>query len=373
MATNITNLTKAKASLIIDHPFFASILLGLPIIEDKTIDTLNTNGEEIRYNPDYVASRDLSGTIFDLAHETLHCVLMHMHRRGSMEPNKFNAAADFVINDLLVNEKIGSISPNYLYDPALVKQGGGSTEGVYKILPDSYSEKKAGKKGSGGSHDEVTDAGKDQAETAAKEADMRVKVVQAANAAKMCGKLSAGMARIVGEATESRIDWKAVLRRFMSEKAKVDLSYAKPKRRFMADDILLPSLTGEKMGEVVYAVDTSGSIGEELLRVFSGEMNSIKSEVNPSRIHVVYFDSSVVKHDTFESDDELRVSPCGGGGTAFSPIFRFIDEQGINPVACVVLTDLCCDDFGPAPAYPVLWASTHRGSAPFGETVFIRE
>jgi predicted metal-dependent peptidase len=59
----------------------------------------------------------------------------------------------------------------------------------------------------------------------------------------------------------------------------------------------------------------------------------------------------------------------GGGGTDFEPIFRYIDSQGIDPVATVVLTDLCCDSFGEAPPYPVLWVTTERGTAPFGEVV----
>ena len=58
-------------------------------------------------------------------------------------------------------------------------------------------------------------------------------------------------------------------------------------------------------------------------------------------------------------DDEPVISPHGGGGTAFSPIFKYMQEKDIDPVACVVLTDLCCDDFGDEPAYPVLWAVSY--------------
>ena len=60
-----------------------------------------------------------------------------------------------------------------------------------------------------------------------------------------------------------------------------------------------------------------------------------------------------------------------GGGTAFSPIFRFMQDKDIDPVACVVLTDLCCDDFGDEPAYPVLWVSNMKGDAPWGEIVYM--
>ena len=374
MLPNITNLVKAKAALIIDQPFFASILLGLPMVEDTKIPTLATDGNEIRYNPDFVAKLPLGEVIFALAHETMHCVFQHMHRRETRNPAKWNIAGDYVINDLLVREKIGTMIAGCLHNPSLVAAGGNTTEGVYKLLPDSDEGKKPGADhGRGGALDEVSDAGKDQAEIAQKEAEMRVKVVQAANAAKMSGKLSGNLARIVGEATASRIDWRAILRRFLSERAKTDLSYAKPKRRFMADDIYLPSLTGEKIGGVVVAIDCSGSINDTLLKLFQSEINAIISDVMPSMTHIVYFDSQVLKRDSFEPGQTIELKPCGGGGTAFSPIFRHIEENALQPVACVVLTDLECSDFGFCPDYPVLWAATAKGSAPFGETVLIKE
>jgi len=48
-----------------------------------------------------------------------------------------------------------------------------------------------------------------------------------------------------------------------------------------------------------------------------------------------------------------------------------MEDNDINPVACVFLTDLCCDDFGNAPEFPVLWVSTEKGTAPFGEVVLM--
>ena len=367
------NIVKTKAALIIDQPFFASILLGLSMTEDSSIKTMATNGDEIRYNPDFAATLSLAETIFVMAHETMHCVFQHMHRRGAKNHNKYNIAADYIINDLLAKEKIGVMPQGCLFDSNLVAQGGYTTEGVYKLLPDSDESKQAGDMGQGGSMDDVLDAGKDQAETAQKEAEMRVKVIQASNAAKMSGKLSANMARVIGDVTASKVDWRAVLRRFLSERAKVDLSYAKPKRRFMADDIYLPSLNGEKMGGIVVGIDCSGSINGPLLDSFASEVKAIVSEVMPAVTHIVYFDSEVLGQESFTPDNEIVIKPCGGGGTAFSPIFKHIDKENLEPSACVVLTDLECSDFGPCPSYPVLWASTAKGNAPFGETVLIKE
>jgi len=67
----------------------------------------------------------------------------------------------------------------------------------------------------------------------------------------------------------------------------------------------------------------------------------------------------------------LDIKPHGGGGTAFSPVFEYIEEHGIEPIAIVFLTDLCCDDFGNEPNCPVLWVSTDEGTAPFGEVVLM--
>lgn len=367
----MSNLLKAKAALILDQPFFASLLLGMPITEDASIKTLCTDGESIRYNPEFLETLSLPETVFVLAHETMHCVLQHMHRRGNRNANRWNIAADYVINDTLSRERVGIMPKGALLNSALVVDGGGTAEGVYNLLPETDDSKGPGD--DGGALDEVQDAGKDAAEIAAKEADMRVKVVQAANAAKMAGKMSAGLQRLVSEMTATRTDWKSVLRRFLTERAKVDYSFARPKRRFLADDLYLPSLTGEKLGEIVIAIDCSGSIRGEILNTFAAEVKAICEDTAPAGVKVLYFDTEILRADSFEADESVSINPIGGGGTAFSPIFDYIDRENLAPSACVVLTDLESSDFGNAPGCPVLWASIAPGSAPFGETVLIKE
>lgn len=364
-------ISKAKAQLILDQPFFASILLSLPMIEDLSIPTLATNGNEVRYNPEFMKSLSLGETVFALAHETLHCVFQHMHRRNGRNANQWNIAADYIINDLLIKDKIGKTIQGALVDSSLVAKGK-TTEGVFDLLPAETENKKQGDKDNGGSLDQVSDASNDPAENAVQASEMKVKVIQAINAAKMCGKFSGNLQRVLGPLTKTRVDWRAVLRNFLSERAKLSPSYSKPKRRFLADDIYLPSLTGEKLGSVVIAIDCSGSIDEKLLSKFSTEIKAICSDATPSQIDILYFDTEVLKHETFIDGEEIKMNPIGGGGTAFSPVFKYIDEKGLAPIACVFLTDLCCSDFGDAPPYPVLWASTEEsGSAPFGDVISI--
>lgn len=367
-------LTKAKATLVLDHPFFASILLSLPLIEDQGVKTLATNGAEIRFNPEFLDGLTQEETVFALAHETLHCVFSHMFRRGNRDHARWNQAADYVINELLRNDRVGVPIKGALLDSALVKSGNGTAEGVYDLLPEQSPDQQPqpGEPGEGGSMDDCQDAPGDAAEKAEQEAEMRVKVIQAANAAKMAGKLSGGLARIVAEVSRPKVDWKDVLRRFLSERAKEELSFAKPNRRFLSDDLIFPSLNGEKAGGFVIAVDCSGSIDEKQLAAFAAEIRAIVDDVRPASVSVVYFDSKVTHVDQYGPDESPVISAHGGGGTAFSPVFQEIDRLNLSPSACVFLTDLYCDDFGQAPSYPVLWASNGAKEAPFGEVVAMR-
>jgi len=362
-------LTKAKSKLIMFHPFFASIICSMPMIEDNSIPTLATNGKVVKYNHDFVDGLTLDNTIFGLCHEVGHVMFCHPYRRKHRNPKRWNVAGDLIINDLLVAENIGVMPVGCLLNPQLVAQGGGTTDGVYDLLPDDEDDDGAG--GHSG-FDECEDAPGGDAAAAQAEAEVKVMMAQAAAAAKMCGKLSDNIKRLVDEQLAPKVAWADVLRRFVNAKAKVDYSYARPKRRFIPDDIFLPSLSGHAMGCMLVAIDVSGSIGDRELAEFAAELRGIKEDVRPKELHVLYFHHEVAHHDKFEEDDELVVQPHGTGGTAFSPIFRKAEELGIEPCCCVVLTDLQCNDFGPPTAYPTLWVTTDRTNAPWGEVIAMK-
>lgn len=360
---------KAKAALILEQPFFATILINLPMVEDNSIPTMATNGSVFLYNAEFVNNMSLEEARFVLCHEVGHCIFQHMFRRGDREPRRWNQAGDYIINDLLVKENIGSMPAGGLHNPALVLSGNSTTEGVYDLLPPNDEN---GGNGHGDPLDECQDAPGDQASQSAAEQDMKVRIAQAAQAAKMMGKLSANVQRFVDDAIKPKVDWRDVLRRFVSARAKTETTWARPKRRWLAEDIYLPSKGGERMGEMVVFVDTSGSIGEKELSEFAAEITALHTDCAPERTHVIYFDSSVCHHDVFERDEQVRIEPHGGGGTAFSPCIAYVADKDIEPVCAVFLTDLCCNDFGPAPHYPVLWCSTEKADHnPWGEVVYM--
>ncbi len=383
-------IDKAKAQLILDQPFFASMLYSMPFIQDNGQPTMATDGYSIRYNSEFVETLQVPEIVFVLAHEIMHCVMQHLGRRGSYDAKRWNVAADYVVNDILAADRVGTMPKGALHDSGLVARAKGTAEGVYGLLPsnppepdfggDLSPEGKEGKspqdgqgKPSDGQGDQEGQGQGDAASKAERAAKQKIDIINASRAAKACGKLSAGMERLVGEATKSKVDWREVMRRFFSERAKTDWSYARPKRRSFGDDsVILPSLAGERMGTVAIAIDCSGSIDDAMLAHFGAELKGILGDINPSKIEIIYFESKVCGAATFDNAEDVTLKAPGTGGTAFSPIWEYIEAKSLAPVACVVLTDLECYDYGQEPSYPVLWASTDpRNKAKFGETVSI--
>ena len=363
-------LAKARTALVLEHPFIGNIALNLPFIPDYTIRTAQTNGKDIRYNPYFMDSFGDEERKFVVAHECMHPMLDHNFRRGERQHKRWNKAGDYVINQLLTDESIGKMPTFGLLNPQLYQAGNQTTDGVYNLLPDEPDE------GGGGdgteAMDDCADGGNSPAEQAQQQAEWKVRVAQAAQAAKMMGKMSAGLERLVNEVLAPKVDWRDVLRKFVEKCRTDERSWARPNRRFLSQGLYLPSISGESLGEIAIAVDCSGSIDDRILAQFAGEINAIKEDGNPTKIHVVYFDSEVSHYESYGRDDALDIKAHGGGGTAFSPVFQYFAEHDIEPVACVFLTDLCCDDFGDMPNYPVLWVSTMEGEAPFGEVVVMK-
>jgi predicted metal-dependent peptidase len=173
------------------------------------------------------------------------------------------------------------------------------------------------------------------------------------------------------ESRQSQQDWRAILGDFVAATAPSDYRWTPPNRRHIASGLYLPSVERRGLGEIVIAVDTSGSIGKRELEQFAGEISAISEEAKPEAIHVVYCDAEVQFAHHFGPSEPLELEPKGGGGTDFCPVFQWVDEKEITPVCLIYLTDLCCNSYPQAPEYPVLWVTDSRRRAAFGETVCV--
>ncbi len=370
-----TRISKAKTRLILEHPFIGTVAMNMVFRVSDECPTAMTNGKEVVLNPDFCATLSDDELLFLVAHECFHPMLEHCVRRGDKDPMKWNVATDYVINQLLADEQIGKMPDQGLLDKDIYDKGEGVSDKIYHILPEMDRDTPNGGNEGGQALDSCEDGGQSPAEIEQQRAEWKVKVAQASQSAKMMGKLSANMERLVGVLLKPKVDWRDVLQRFVVKLRNDDRSFARPNRRFISQGLIMPSVTGEGLGEIAFAIDTSGSIGEQELNQFASEVREVWESHKPEKIHVIYFDHDVCHVDEFDRDTEPTFKPHGGGGTAFSPVFKYMQEKHINPVACVFLTDLCCSDYGDMPDYPVLWVSTYEkaDTPPFGEVTVMQD
>lgn len=122
---------------------------------------------------------------------------------------------------------------------------------------------------------------------------MSIAAEQALRAANSCGSEPVGVERPLAESSRSQQDWRAILRDFVAATAPADYRWTPPNRRYIASGLYLPSVKRQGVGELVIAVDTSGSIGKLELEQFAGEISAIADEVQPEGVHVVYCDAAV--------------------------------------------------------------------------------
>ena len=377
-------LTKARAGLVLDEPFFGSLILRLSMVEDPGNPgnpTMATNGKEIRFNPIFVDSLPVDQLKAVLCHEVMHCALAHMSRRDSRDPMGWNIAADFAVNPI-IRDKF-SLPADHLFNADWAAL---SAEEIYNKLP---REQKSSK-GQGEGKDKAQGQGQDPggcgavedlkgddgaaaspADKSQAENEWKVATVQAAQQAKSVGKLPAGIDRLIEEIVNPKVDWREVLKRFIDTSAKNDYSMFPPNRRHIHNGLYLPSCKSNEIGSIVIAVDTSGSISQDQLNKFSSELFSIISDFS-AEIHVLYCDTKIQREEFYGSGDlPLSLKAKGGGGTDLRPVFEWVEKNGVLPSCLIYFTDL----YGTFPEhgsdYPVLWVVEENSGDPpsFGEVL----
>lgn len=366
MSSAQKKLTSARTSLILDQPFFGTLALSLAPKEDPTCQTAWVDGRNLGYNPTFVESLTHAELVALIAHECLHCALGHIFRRDGRDMQQWNIACDIPINQDLKDAGF-STRPDWLHPTP--EQKGKSAEWIYARLP---PQPKGGKgKGSPAPAGEVRDAptGADaDGNPAPTEGEWKQKTAEALNAAKMQGDLPAGLARKIEDALGQRIDIRALLLRFFSERSADDYSWSRPNPRFLAQSLYLPSLNSTCLGHVSVLIDTSGSVDQTSLAHARSIVEQVIEECCPLSVSVHYVDAKVCRVDRFAKGESLEWHPCGGGGTDFTSYFRDVENGEDVPVCVVAISDLWAT-FGDAPSVPVLWLSTTDKIAPWGETV----
>lgn len=342
----LKRLKQARIRLLANHPFFGDLAFGMKMNIDDTLNppTAATDGDDLYYHPAFVKTLKDQELVFVTGHEVLHVALDHVHRRGNRDPQRWNIACDIVVNQLLADNRVGSMPTDLIYDPLLFNKGGGAVAKIYDLLPKNDKRK---------AMDDFKPGGKPDPTRAAK---MRAKLQKALQTAREAGSVSGSLEAFVEGATAVKVRWEDHLREFMTA-IKDDRTYARRNRRYAALDVILPGRDGEKIGPIVFGIDCSGSTDDVMIAQCGAEIQSIVDELQPEAVHVIYWDTTVKKMETYKPGEQINVKAYGRGGTRPQCVFEYLEKHDIVPDKAIIATDLWFDDnIGPEPAYPVMWA-----------------
>lgn len=354
-------IEKARARLLIKHPFFATLTLAAPLEEDHSIPTAATDMRKIVYNPKFIDElNDIELVQFVLAHEVLHIMFKHGLRRNHRDPRLWNYACDYAINWIL-HETGFKIWEHCLIDR---KYADMSAEQIYDIL--QRQQDQGGGLPSNGMGEDLMDPS-DLSPEQQRELDRKIEqqVAQAANMARMAGKLSGSLERFVDEMLNPVVPWQDLLQEYMSRVVHDEESWSRRNRRF--DSLYLPSRYNMRMGEVIIIGDTSGSITNDELKRIGTEAASIADLAKPESIRLVWADTKVAGEQIFDAHDAIKPEPKGGGGTDMRVPLEYAEQ--FDPQVVVLITDGYTPWPEVDPAYPLIVCCTTDAKVPIGQVV----
>ena len=376
-------LQKAVMSIMAHDKYvgLSSVLMIGDRTVDDTVPTACTNGRDEMYGRVFVDGLNDAELRFLILHECYHKMYQHLTTWKHLykkHPQIANAACDYVINIQLVD---GDNGEGFIKMPDVglldAEYRNMDSAQVFHKIYDSLPEGDDGR----GVGDSLDDHGWEEAEQLSEDekGDLEREVEEAIRQGVLvAGKLGSGGARDLEALLKPQIDWRDVLREFISTTcAGKDFStWARPNRRFVSAGVYMPSGISQSVGELVIAIDTSASIGQRELTTFLSEIKSVCDNVRPDRIRLLYWDTKVCADETYnhaETDTLVQsTKPAGGGGTDVSCVSEYMAEHKINPQAVIVFTDGYVFDWGTWTC-PILWAiyDFERAKPDCGKTVHI--
>jgi predicted metal-dependent peptidase len=367
------------------------IMIGKTEVKDD-VPTACTDGRNTYYGREYMsklASNKRKGVIL---HENLHKAFRHISMWKHLykeNPTMANMACDYVINLMIMDGDHSFVS---LPDGALLdhKYKGLDAGTVYRMIKEEAKGGTVHVKTVGdqeGKDVPVVEVGtgmdehdwegadsmtNEEKEALAKDVDQALR-----QGAILAGKMSANVPREISDILQAKVDWREALREFVTSFCvdKDESTWRRPSRRWIGQDVYMPSMIGESVGRIVIGIDMSGSIGEEEVGQFLGEVQNICERVKPEGIDLLYWDTRVCQHEKYEQDqlDNLLSStkPRGGGGTDPQCIVDYMNKKKIKAECAVILTDGYVSSWGEGWTCPTLWGITTDMTSEIGKTVHV--
>lgn len=381
--TQQERVTKAHITIMrsAEFGYLSGVLRVGSVKFSDSIPTAGTNGRDVIYNPDFLATLSDKELTFVVVHEAMHKAYRQLfvwQKLYKENAQLSNMAADYVINGAIVQadreSKVVSMPQCGLLDAKYYNM---SVRQVYDLL------KQESGGGGGGSSQQPLDEhmwedAQEMSEAEVKETQLLID--QAIRQGEILrSKMNGNKSRSLMELLEPKIDWREQLRDFITSVCtnKDMSSYRRPSKRFIGMDVYMPSMVGNTIGKIVLAIDTSGSINDQQVAEALTEVKAICDYVNPESLELLYWDHSVEGHETYRVGDYdamiTSTRPKGGGGTRVGSVNEYIKDNYINPEVVVIITDGYVEsDWGGEWGYPTLWVITTKNIvSPHGKSIYL--
>lgn len=378
-------------------------LLGAKVVEDKSKGmTAATDGVQLRINPDWLQKANVKDRAFLFVHETEHAILRHSQQLRCLLGDKFKSATGKRANvamDGWINYDVGKAfgEGDSIYKPTSLDGGifldGKWPDGtpmfkdVQDFNPDEHDwywlyqrvnmpDGEGDGEGGFGDGSDLEDSSDPEQQAQAEQQAARAVAQGAARAnAQQHGSGGGWLERLIGGATKPVHDWRSELWQAATSAIPQEYSFRKLHKSYAALGACVGTVSRPGLAAIVCAMDTSGSISEEMLAQPCAEVTSIVRDLKPERVYQLWVDAEVANVQVLEPGMPLSPEPKGGGGTDFKPAFDWVDEHTEpNEVAMLIyFTDLYADYRQLVePPFPVIWC-TFPGSnpvdPPFGKVI----
>ena len=362
----------ARVGLLLRHPFFGNMATRLRILAaDDWCPTAAVDGRNLYFNTQFFNKMNNKEIEFVIAHEILHCVFDHLGRREGRDPKLYNIAADYIVNNLLVRDRIGE-KPSFIDCYQDFKYDNWSSEAVYDDIfeqakqngqdfldqlgemldehLDGLGDNEGQSNGSSDNGEEKDSKGNKvskQKPKFSKEEMKKIKdeikesMISAAQAAG-AGNTPKEVARMIKDLTEPKMNWREILRQQIQSTIRNDYTFSRPSRKGWHTGAILPGMNFDETIDLCVAIDMSGSISNKQGQDFLGEVKGIMDEYKDYKIKIWCFDTNVYNEDDFSADDGRELTDyevIGGGGTDFDVNWTYMKEQDIQPKKFLMFTD----------------------------------
>jgi predicted metal-dependent peptidase len=396
--THQEKIEKAKAKLMLEHPYIGSVATVLKLDDDREALTFSSDGIHLKYNDEYFEKAPLDEIAFALANGAMHAVLKHTERRHDRVGRIWQAATDLAVNSMLVKNDF--ILPPYVYYDARFENM--YAEEIYDVLKDEMiyndtldeaeapapddAQSEEGKEQQKQEHSRKENDRSDTPEIPptkqvsieeistqelqALQEELREHFEQIFQKFNRQGELPKGIEVLVPQYFSHKIHWRELLYRYIAEFAKSTYTFIPPNMKYLYRGIYLPSLSSDLL-RIVISVDTSGSVDESLLAGFLAEVEGIMQSYANYEIDLITADAKIQSHRVFLPGEMLDYTVSGGGGTDFRPVFDYIDREISYPTLLLYFTDGMGTFPEAEPSYDVMWVMPETKEVPFGEVLVL--